>query len=381
MLLADRTEQLDELLGLSIAEFDIPDTLHTRVVARYEHVAAALADHWPDGAGLIYPQGSIRLGTVTAPIDRKGEYDLDFVCRRDLLRVSITTRALKLDVGKGLTGYVILGPDGSPILQEAGRCWTLEYPGEPFHMDILPAIPDPDGLPTGILLTDRKLESWQHSNPIAFADWFHDRMRVELLQLEEAVAKRMEIEQAPPSVRKTMLQRAVQALKRHRDLHFQGATEDAPASIIITTLAARAYSPGGSLHEVLLDISARMPRLVEHIEDKWVIANPVAPQENFADRWAERPVRAQRFFDWIEKAHADFEGFGAERGIDTVLVKLAESFGEEPARYAREHLGGRAREMRNRRLLGVAASGALGTAGHRVPQHTFHGDPPTPSCP
>lgn len=104
---------------------------------------------------------------------------------------------------------------------------------------------------------------WQeNSDPIAFADWFHDRMRAELIQLEEAVvAKRMEIEQAPPSARKTMLQRAVQALKRHRDMHFQGATEDAPASIIITTLAARAYSPGGSLHEVLGDISARMPDL------------------------------------------------------------------------------------------------------------------------
>jgi len=379
MLLADRTEQLDELLGLSIAEFDIPDALYARVIARYEHVAAALAEHWPEGAGLIYPQGSIRLGTVTAPIDREGEYDLDFVCRRDLLRVSITTRALKLDVGKGLNSYVLLGPDGSPILGEGSRCWTLEYPGEPFHMDVLPAIPDdtPEATSTSILITDREQEKWLNSDPIAFADWFQDTMRAELIQLEEAVvAKRMEIEQAPPSARKTMLQRAVQALKRHRDMYFQGATEDAPASIIITTLAARAYSPGGSLHEVLGNISARMPDLVERIDGRWVIANPVASKENFADRWAGRPGRAQKFFDWIEQAHIDFEGFGSELGIDRVVTKLSESFGGDPIQKAAKRLGvGYLDEREQGRLRFATSTGILSGAGELpVKGHDFYGD-------
>jgi len=358
MLLAERTEQLDELLGISIAGFDIPDSLYARVISRYEHTASALADYWPDGAGLIYPQGSIRLGTVTAPIDREGEYDLDFVCRRELL----------------------LGPDGQPLLKEGGRCWTLDYPKEPFHMDVLPAIPD-DGLgasKTAILITDRDEALWLNSDPIAFADWFHARMREELIQLSEAVAKRMEIERAPASELKTALQRAVQALKRHRDIHFRGSTKDAPASVIITTLAARAYRPGGSLHEVLVDITARMPGFVERDEAGWRIANPVASEENFADRWEGHPKRVQQFFDWIERAQSDFAGFGSERGVDTVLVKLAESFGEVPARFARERLGGEVRQMRDRRLLGVAATGALGSAGRRVPQHTFHGDPPEP---
>jgi hypothetical protein len=379
VLLTEPTEQLDELLGLSIAEFDIPDALHAHVIARYEHVASALADYWPGDAGVIYPQGSIRLGTVTAPIDRQGEYDLDFVCRRELLREAITKRALKLDVGQGLRGYVIAGPDGQPLLEEGGRCWTLEYPQEPFHMDVLPAIPDggPDASTTAILITDRDEVRWLNSDPIAFADWFHERMREELIQLSEA-AKRMEIERAPATRLKTSLQRAVQALKRHRDMHFRGAEKDAPASIIITTLAASAYRPGGSLGEVLLDVSARMPTLVERREGGWWIANPVAEKENFADRWVAHPKRAERFFDWIEQAHADFAGFGSERGIDTVLVKLAESFGEAPARYAREHLGGEVTKMRNRRLLSVAATGALGSAGRVVPQHTFHGDAPTP---
>jgi len=378
MLLADPTQQLDELLGLSIAGFDIPDALYARVISRYEHAASALAAYWPDGGGLIHPQGSIRLGTVTAPIASEGEYDLDFVCRRELLREAITKRALKLDVGNGLRGYVLAGPDGQPLLKEGGRCWTLDYPCEPFHMDVLPAIPDrgPGASHTAILITDRDEVRWLNSNPIAFADWFHARMREELIQLSEALAKRMEIEQAPPSQLKTTLQRAVQALKRHRDIYFRRSPKDAPASIIITTLAARSYRPGGSLHEVLLDITTRMPGLVELDEGRWVITNPVAAQENFADRWARHPERAGKFFDWIERAHDDFAGFGSERGLDTVLVKLAKSFGEAPARYAREHLGGEVTNARDRRLLGVAATGVLGTKGRPVPRHTFHGDPP-----
>jgi hypothetical protein len=378
MLMTDRGAQLDELLGLSIAEFDIPDDVYARAVARYEHAAAALAEHWPEGAGEIYPQGSIRLGTVTAPVNHAGEYDFDLVCRRELVPQSTTKQELKLDVGTGLAGYVATGPQGRPRLSEGKRCWTLDYPREPFHMDVLPAIPDPDATGTAILLTDRELREWQHSDPIAFADWFHARMRTELVQLSEAVAKRMDIEQAPPSALKTTLQRTVQALKRHRDIHFASAPKDGPASVIITTLAARAYRGGGSLLEVLLDVSARMPGLVEHQNGLWLIPNPVAPEENFADRWNRHPERARRFFDWMERARADFAGLGSDLGLDTVLEKMAESFGEIPARRAGKRFGGEIVSVRGKGALGVAATGLLGPRSTRpVPSHTFHGDAPS----
>src|ERR1700694_403420 len=102
MLTTDRSTQLDELLGISIAEFDIPDHIYERAVERYEHAARWLADCWPDGQGEIYTQGSIRLGTMIAPVNPQDEYDIDLVCRRDIVKETTTQKQLKRGVGGAL---------------------------------------------------------------------------------------------------------------------------------------------------------------------------------------------------------------------------------------------------------------------------------------
>jgi len=55
------------------------------------------------------------------------------------------------------------------------RCWTLNDPDNGFHLDVLPSIPDLEYPPTGILLTDKELFHWQHSDPIGYARWFRKR--------------------------------------------------------------------------------------------------------------------------------------------------------------------------------------------------------------
>lgn len=380
LLITDPNEQLDQLLGTAIAEFDIPDDFYLRAVQRYEDVGAWFDHYWSASPtdGLVYPQGSIRLGTVVQPIDPKSQIDIDLVCRRDLLKESTTQAALKRDVGTGLRRYVATGPDGHPTCKEGKRCWTREYGAEPFHMDVLPAIPNIDIDGNAIWLTDKTLHLWQPSNPIDYATWFHGRMREAFLLEREVVAKRMEVEEVPDWRVKTTLQRTVQAMKRHRDMFFEDP-KDRPASIIITTLAARACTTGGSLYEVLVDVTETMPELVEVRNGVYWVENPVHPEENFADRWRRQPGRDRNFFDWIEQAHAHFSGYGADRGVDRVLEKLAESFGERPAKRAGERLGSNLTRARDTGALGIGTAGLLGTPTRRpVPKHTFHGDgPPT----
>lgn len=379
--------QLDDLLGTSIRDFDIPGPVFELAVARYEDLGAWLARYWHASPtdGVVYPQGSFRLGTVVQPVTGHDEYDVDLVCRRDLAQASTTQVALKDDCGNGLAGYVAHGADWSPTLTSGKRCWTLDDPIEKFHMDVLPAIPNVKAAPNGILLTDRDLREWQSSNPIDYADWFHRCMREEYLRVREATAvfKRMDVVDVPEWQVKTTLQQTTQALKRHRDLFFAEMPDDKPASIIITTLAALAYRAGGTIFEVLVDVTTKMPTLVMTRDGVYWVANPVQPDENFADRWRGHPEKVEAFFRWIAQAQVDFNGFGTRMGsgLDRVYEGFTKSFGERSARKALDALGTGTRSAREGERLGMAAgTGLLAATTARptrpIPNHTFHGSLP-----
>ena len=176
---------LTALLEGMAAELDIPTELAEEAIVEYESVAAWLGDEssplrpfLPE----IYPQGSFRLGTPVRPI-RGDDFDIDLVCRLTLGKAETTQKELKNSVGTRLRQ----DPELSKRIKERRRCWTLTY-GQKFHLDVLPSIPDPDGTPTSILLTDRDLTRWQHSNPIGYADWFFSRMGHLLLEHQQRFA-------------------------------------------------------------------------------------------------------------------------------------------------------------------------------------------------
>lgn len=378
-----QADQIEQLLGAAIAALDIPDADFAAAEARYQSLGDFLRDYWADDRtdGAVYLQGSGRLGTVTGLIHRNDEYDLDLVCRRDLLRESITQAELKADVGHGLELFVKSEPEGSPELDEEGkRCWTLLYPGHSFHLDVLPGLPNPEAKPNGILLTDTELHPWQKSNPVDYATWFHEVMKTEWLQKARRFAEsnRMSVEDVPRWRVKTTLQRTVQALKRHRDIYFTDDLHNRTASVIITTLAARAYRPGGTLYEVLADVTKKLPELVQRDNGVYVVSNPVQPEENFADRWQKHPERAERFFQWIEHAQAHFAAIGAQRGLDRILEVTSSAFGSRPAQRAEEALGVGLHESRRAGRLSMLPGTATLVSGTTRPvrPHAFHGDSP-----
>ena len=187
--------------------------------------------------------------------------------------------------------------------------------------------------------------------------------------------KAASVDDVPEWKVKTKLQRAIQALKRHRDIFFMNRPGDRPASIIITTLAAQSYNGTESLYDALVKITATMPGFVKRHNGIWWVPNPDQPNENFADRWRTHPNQAHGFFEWIRRAESDFRAIGAAYGWDRTLEKLGYCLGDgvkEPAGAAVGYSIGRAGQAGQ---LGIA--GPIGHVTTKPRQsghpHTFHG--------
>lgn len=357
----------------------------------------------------ILPQGSFRLGTMIRPINDEDELDIDLVCRLKSKPMRWTQFHLKQAVGNRLKA----NGDYKRMLDEEGRrCWTLNYADKTgFHMDILPAIishgyrdvlenamskasfglgyPDFDKL--AIRMTDNEIfshytesnvENWPKSNPFGYSIWFYDRAKVEIMEKRSRMALSAAIEPVPAYQKEKLpLQRAVQILKRHRDMMFEGGDEDKPISIIITTLASRAYNKETNVLDALFRVVFNVE---SYIEEKWSdehqryikwIANPVNPEENFADKWPDHPKREDNFYQWLEKVKEDVRNLVGQKGIIQVKAALAGPFGE---RIAEQTLSNYSKNMARKRERGELkmqyGSGLLGSVGTTVDKHTFFGN-------
>lgn len=366
---------VSQLLGGVAEDLDIPEPLLAAAITEYEAVGSWLADR--DEGWEIYPQGSIALGTPVRPLE-SDEYDIDAVCLRRIKKESTTQRDLKEEVGNGLRAYFRSREDESdgPIeLESRKRCWTLDY-DRPFHMDVLPAVPSDRG-PTGICLTDRDLVEWQYSDPKAYIGWFKSCMATELVAKRAvlAEAERVPPEEIPEYRVRTVLQQAVQVLKRHRSIYFASELDRRPPSVLLTTLAGQAYGGEADLLQALLQVVGDMSDYIEKKNGIWIVSNPVEQRENFADRWAKDPDLADQFFAWLKVLRRQLEAADEERGLHRIAARLSEGFGGEVVEKAAARIGASYREEREKGRLGFTpTTGLLSSAGTtRVRNHDFYG--------
>jgi hypothetical protein len=351
-------EKVNYIAGIlnSIAEeLDIPESKYLEAKNRYEAVGnwlgeegTVLSTYYPE----IYTQGSFRLGTVVKPI-KKDEYDIDLVCFLNELRKDDTTQAnLKKMVGDRLkenTKY-------NNILDKEGRrCWTLDYANE-FHMDILPSIADNELRAkdilhkNSILITDKKkIENgdvdWPKSNPKGYATWFLAKQAdiFQTFKKEIAESIKANIEDVPDYKVRTPLQRAIQILKRHRDVFFlnnnKGNKGNKPISIIITTLSANLYSGQDNVFNAIYDILSNLNKEMLIREEQYYIPNPTNLEENFADKWNENPELSKAFFNWVNNAKNFFcDNVLLKKDVKEISKVLNESLGSYVGKIASQNI-------------------------------------------
>ena len=126
---------------------------------------------------------------------------------------------------------------------------------------------------------------------------------------------------------RTPLQKAIQILKRHRDILFKDDTSNlTPISILITTIAADLYRNEDTISETLNSILSRAKEYVEeHKENgEYCIYNPSLPSENFADKWAEHPERAEASLNRLDDAKKDLMDNFTTAQSDVEIATLVE---------------------------------------------------------
>lgn len=373
--------QIADLLTEVVDVLDIPPDVLAAAIARYEELGAALADWADDRNGapwFIYPQGSMLLGTMVRPHQRNGEYDVDLVCRHEVFRDSVTKDELKKLVGDGLQAYVDSLNVDAPRLDEGKRCWTLTY-GQQFHMDVLPAVPRASRTGTGLWITDRNLWEWQETDPKAYAEWFRDRMRRQFDEVRAELAKRegSKVEDIRPERVRTALQRAVQVIKRHRDIYFAERPELRPPSVLLTTLTAHSYNGTPNVYEAVRVASETMHNFITHDAEGPCVVNPVC-DENFADRWRTAPDAQSAFRAWQRKLADDAKALGAQSGMVEFGQVLKTALGNRPVELALTRIGNATREHQSSQGLVVTTTGMVSTSAafasdRSVPQHKFFG--------
>lgn len=401
-MIEEQKKQISVLLNEIGKALDVTKTEYDQITTSYMAVGTYLAE---DSSPLkayspqIRPQGSFLFGTAVRPISEDADLDIDLVCELTRKPTNWTQWSTKNAVGNRLKSSGVYGP---MLDKEGKRCWTLKYADGKYHMDVLPCIVN-EGYTTALermlassdsvvsdttairitdktrydYMTETDSDKWQKSNPFALAKWFYNiAYRPTNLQrtinLKEAVAPvpKYYEEKAP-------LQRVVQLMKRHRDIIFDGDEDDKPISIIITTLAAKAYNDETGLLSALHHIARTMTSYIEGTPGNRVVRNPVNPSENFADKWKPENKKEENFYKWVNKLQAD-----VDKLIDTIgkgqdkLYSLFEAmFGEKVSKASFKAVGLHTLDQRKAGTLTAAAGAAtLGTgSGTTVAAHNFYG--------
>lgn len=382
----EEKEELNDIFETLAETLDITETQYNNLKKSYSTVGDFLGkdSNLSLYRPLVTPQGSLRLGTIIQPINPTDDLDVDLVFRLTEKNPEWAQKDLKDRVGKRLMDSELY----SRMLDKEGRrCWTLLYrdnsdnPKEKYHMDILPAVADikyPEKMirlysdnfsydtinQISIRITDKNssdyktstnTDTWLKSNPDGYAFWFASRCK-------ENESIRTMSESIIPIDRytkdKTVLQRIVQILKRHRDIMFRNDTENKPISIIITTLAAKAYHGEQNVVDGLIDVVTNMEHGITkgYNGEDW-IANPVNLEENFADKWTEHPLRRENFYKWMNAVKKDlFDIFSATNQRD-IRNFIRSSFGNTAAEKSAALLV----ERRNKKL--AAGTALLSSTG------------------
>lgn len=363
--------QLDELLDEICVTLQLSDTQFDEAKSRYEAVGtwlgkpdSSLADYKPK----IYPQGSVLHRTTVKPRHQE-EHDVDLICELQIPTSLYHEPELVLQL---VERRLVESGHYKGKVERFKRCVRINYANE-FHLDVTPARLDSGMGGTCILVPDRKIQEWKPSNPLGFAEWFEWNVRREK---RAAFARKMAPFPAQESAeKKAPLRRAVQLFKRHRDVVFDGH-EDAPRSILLTTLAGHHYDGEELVTDSLLGILRNVVAYIDSVPGMIEVPNPSNPGEKFCESWADNRKAYEAFVAFVKTFQIRFENLLSTTGLDRIAAGLDDLFGEKVTKVAVANLTERVNRARDKNGIHFTKTGVGLTvveSSRQVPRNTFYG--------
>lgn len=385
-------KELFKILDSIGKSLDISEFQHNLAEERYKAIGRWLAEGeycilgtgkkqcFKDGE--IYPQGSIKLETAVKPIGAD-EFDIDLVFYTPNISAdNISPELLKDLIGDRLKEHKTY----KNMLSETNRGWCVNYANE-FHLDITPSLDNHhEPYNESELVADTKLQQYMPSNPRGYVEWFEKisniiptmtitksmfESRNSMITMEDSAT----VTEIPEyNMNKPLLKRFIQIFKSHRNVMFEGK-DNAPISIIITTLAAKSYLycierfSYDNEYDLMLDVLKNMPVFIMEKYGVYTVDNPTVDGENFAEKWNEKPIKKINFDNWHTSCIQFFSNFHSDMGQDVLLDSIEKGFGSKPAELIREQY---IQKIDKDRVLGTVLGSSVGMIG-TVKANTFYG--------
>lgn len=321
--------QREELLARIAQELQLDKTRLERMESAYNAVAKLLKEDeffFDDLIIEVYAQGSKRIGTTVRPINEE-DFDLDVVLHIYDPYYNHTPEQIYNALVKVLEKHAYY----KSIMEKKNRCVRLNYKND-FHMDILPACMPNYFDKEMIKIPEKALRNWSSGNPKGFSGWFlgiANSVKEPMLRkyADVLLKAQIETEELPKELYlKTPLQRAVQLLKRYRDIYFQNR-DYRVSSIVITTLTAQFYQGESSIFDAIDNIVSRIKSNYSDAVNrghKFKVLNPVNPEEDFTDSWTSQHYES--FYSFVTDFYKKWQSL--KDSFETSKEDYIELFGE-----------------------------------------------------
>jgi len=368
------TAELDQLLNDVCIAIQLTETQYSLAEERYTTIGKWLAEPGTSIALFrpnIFPQGSVRLQTTVKPrpdvVDE--EYDVDLVC---LLELHPSLYQDPMMVYGMVENRLKENANYRGKIERFKRCLRINYANE-FHLDITPACPDPIKGGTSLLVPDKNRRGWVASDPLGFSRWFDAQARrIHQRFVEKKVQPFPEQESAEE---KAPLRRAVQLLKRRRDVVFEG-DDNSPRSVALTTLAGHHYQGEESVSDTLAGILTSLVYRVNTTTGVLSVPNPTNPSELFCEAWRNDLAAYGAFISFVRNFEEQFSTLKQASGLTQVRKMLDQMFGETTTQLAFTRYTERMAKQRNLGLYTSGTAVGLTAAAVRtspIPKNTFYG--------